>query len=206
LGAIVISAVIGFLNVPALRHIYQLRRGSFWLAMVALFGVLILGMLPGLLLAVLLSALLLLVRISKPNATELGQLPDGNEYANLAGARGAQAVPGLVILRLDAPLIAFNAQSARNLIRERVRAAQPKPQVVLFDMEMSADLDVGSIDKLGQIHRELAEDGVQLWLARPHGEAERMLYHAGLDKVIGADRIFHTVGEGVAAFEAQHRT
>jgi MFS superfamily sulfate permease-like transporter len=192
--------------VPALRRIFQLRRGSFWLAMVALFGVLILGMLPGLILAVMLSALMVLVGISRPQATELGKLPNSHEYASLAGERGAQAVPGLVILRLDAPMIAFNAQSARNLIQERVRAAQPKPEVVLFDMEMSFDLDVGSIDKLEQIHRELKEDSVQLWLARPHGEAERMLYHAGLDKVIGADRIFQTVGEGVAAFEAQHQT
>jgi hypothetical protein len=46
---------------------------------------------------------------------------------------------------------------------------------------------------------------VQLWLARPHGDAMRMLYHSGLDKVIGADHIFQTVGEGVAAFEAQQR-
>jgi MFS superfamily sulfate permease-like transporter len=166
--------------------------------------VLILGMLPGLILAVMLSAILLLVNISRPRATELGKLPDRDEYANLAGERGAQAVPGLVILRLDAPLIAFNAQSARNLIHERVRAAQPNPQVVLFDMEMSPDLDVGSIDKLAQIHRELKEEGVQLWLARPHGEAMRMLYHADLDKVIGADRIFHTVREGVRAFTTSH--
>lgn len=206
LGAIVISAVIGFLNVPALRRIFQLRRGSFWLAMAALFGVLILGMLPGLLLAVLISALMLLVAISRPRATELGKLPDSTEFASLAGERGAQAVPGLVILRLDAPMIAFNAQSARNLIRERVRTTQPKTGVVLLDMEMSFDLDVGSIDKLAQIHRELQEDGVQLWLARPHSEAKRMLYHSELDKVIGADHIFQTVGEGVAAFEAQHQT
>lgn len=206
LGAIVISAVIGFLNVPALRRIFQLRRGSFWLAMAALFGVLILGMLPGLLLAILISALMLLVAISRPRATELGKLPDSTEFASLAGERGAQAVPGLVILRLDAPMIAFNAQSARNLIRERVRTTQPKTGVVLLDMEMSFDLDVGSIDKLAQIHRELQEDGVQLWLARPHSEARRMLYHSELDKVIGADHIFQTVGEGVAAFEAQHQT
>jgi hypothetical protein len=42
-----------------------------------------------------------------------------------------------------------------------------------------------------------------LWIARPHGAAERMLYHSGLDKVVGADHIFHTVGEGVVAFESQ---
>jgi MFS superfamily sulfate permease-like transporter len=138
--------------------------------------------------------------------TVAGKLQDSNDYANVAGAQGAQAIPGLLILRLDAPLIAFNAQSARSLIRERVGAAQPKPRVVLFDLEMSPDLDVGSIDKLAQIDRELNEDGVQLWLARPHGEAVRMLHHSGLVDLIGPDRVFQTVGQGVAAYATRAPT
>jgi MFS superfamily sulfate permease-like transporter len=125
-----------------------------------------------------------------------------DEYASLAGKRGAQPIPGLLILRLDAPVFYINAQSARNLIRNHVREAQPKPKVVLFDMEMTSELDVGSIDKLEQINRELKEDGVQLWIARPHDEAEAMLFRSGLDKQIGANHIFQTVGEGVAAFKS----
>jgi MFS superfamily sulfate permease-like transporter len=200
LGAIVISAVISFINVPALRRIYSLRRDSFWLSMVALFGVLILGVLPGLLLSVFISAALLLVRFSQPNASELGKLPDRAEYASLASHPEANPIPGLLIFRLDAPLLAFNAQSARNLIRDQIRLTSPAPHVVLFDLEMSPDLDIGGVDKLAILNDELLVAGVELWLANVHGAVAGMLQRSGLAGEIGEERIFHTIDAGVATF------
>jgi high affinity sulfate transporter 1 len=202
LGAIVISAVLGFINVPALRRIYTLRRESFWLSMLALFGVLILGVLPGLLLAVFISAALVLVRLSQPKATELGQLPERREYISLERNPEAKPIPGLLIMRLDAPLFAFNAQSARNLIREHTHTASARPRVVLFDLEMTSELDIGSVDKLAILHHELQADGVQLWLARVHDAAADMLRRSGLADEIGKDHIFPSIDAGVAGFMA----
>jgi MFS superfamily sulfate permease-like transporter len=203
LGAIVISAVVGFINVPALRRIWTLRHGSFWLAMLALFGVVILGVLPGLLLSLFISFGYILVGLAKIGSSELGRAPGRSDFANLAGRSGAQPIPGLLIFRLDGPLIAINAQAARLQVRDRVRAAAPRPQVVLFDMEMTPDLDIQSVNKLSDLQRDLEAEGTQLWLARPHGAAEAMLYRSGLADTIGRERIFQSVADGVTAFETR---
>jgi MFS superfamily sulfate permease-like transporter len=197
LGAIVISAAIGFINVPALRRIYALRRDSFALAMLALFGVLILGILPGLLLAVFISLGLVLVRISRPKTSELGKLPDRAEYTRLTRQPEASPIPGLLILRLDAPLLALNAQWVRNLIRNHIRSASA-PRVLLFDLEMTPDLDIGSVDKLAILNRGLQAESMQLWLVGVHGAVADMLRCSGLVGTIGKERIFHTVAESVA--------
>jgi len=204
LGAIVISAVLGFFNVPALRRIFRLRPDEFWLAMVALFGVLILGMLPGLLLAVFLSAGVLLVRASQPKLHELGWLADKGVMVNIGRYPEAQQIPQLLIVRLSAPLFADNAQAARNLVRDKVRAQTSPPRVVLFDLETATNLDVESIDKLEQMHRELGEEHIQLWLAQLHDAAADMAVRSGLVEIVGRNHIFATVGGAVDAFTRQN--
>ena len=125
LGAIVISAVAGFLNLPALRRIARLRRDAFLLAMLALAGVLIFGVLGGLLLAVVISILLLLDRQSRPGST-------------------VRTEPGLLVFRLDAPMLFINAKLVRDQVRELLAAASEPVRIVLVDLRFSHDLDVGT--------------------------------------------------------------
>ena len=146
LGAIVIAAVVGFLNLPALRRIARLRRASFVLAMVALAGVLVFGVLGGLLLAVVVSVLLLLDRQSRPGST-------------------VRTEPGLLVFRLDAPLLFVNAKLVRDRVRELLAAAPEPVRIVLLDLRFTHDLDVEDINVLAALHAELARRGVELWLA-----------------------------------------
>ena len=118
LGAIVISAVIGFLRIDELARIRRLRPEGFVMALVALVATLLLGILPGLIVAVVLSLLLLLVRLARPTATPIGRRP-GGAWASMTAWPDAEAVPGLIVLRLDAPLLFLNAA----LLRDEVRAA-----------------------------------------------------------------------------------
>lgn len=205
LGAIVISAVIGFINVPALRRIYHLRRESFALSMIALFGVLILGVLPGLILALLISIVLILVYLSRPRLSPLGQMPDRGDFASLERSPDAQVIPGLLVSRLDAPLFAFNAKHLRRTLLEQVQAADPASRVVVLDLEMTSDLDVQSLSTLAELNRELRLQGKELWLAQVHGRAQDMLARDGLIDQIGEDHIFRTLDGAVAAFSATEK-
>jgi len=121
LGAIVISAVMGFINVPAMRRIANLRRDAFFFAMFALVGVLVLGILPGLLLSVLLSVLLLLGWESRPSDTILGMLPGTNTYVDVAAHPEAIVDPRIMIFRLNSQLLFINASWMRDAVLERVR-------------------------------------------------------------------------------------
>jgi high affinity sulfate transporter 1 len=202
LGAIVISAVLGFINVAGLRRIYELRRDSFALAVVTLLAVLILGVLPGLIVAIIISVVLLLARAAQPDVVALGRLPSGGDYASLARHPEAQPAPGLLLFRPDVPLFSFNARHIRQQLLDQVGDASPPARVVVLDLGMNADLDIEGLETLRDLHQELAAAGVALWLAQPHGHAQDLLAASGLADRIGREHIYATVGEAAAAYTA----
>jgi sulfate permease, SulP family len=201
LGAIVISAVIGFLRVDELRRIQSLRRDSFVLALVALVATLLLGILPGLITAVILSLLLVLVRLARPTTTVIGRRHDGT--LAVVDDPDARPIPGLLFVRLDAPLLFLNAALLRDQVRARVREAETPPQVVIVDLEASSELDVESLDLLRRIAEQARQDGAELWLADVRPGVAEMLTRAGVDPVTGAPRWFRRAREAIAAYDAR---
>jgi high affinity sulfate transporter 1 len=201
LGAIVISAVVGFLRVDELRRIRALRSDSFAMAIVALLATLLLGILPGLITAVLLTLLMVLVRLARPTTTPVGRRPDGS-LASLGASPDAHAVPGLVALRLDAPLLFLNAALLRDEVRAAVRAATPPARVVIVDIEATSELDIGSLDVLVRLAEQVREDGAELWLAPARAGVRSVLERAGIAES-GPPRWFHTMPEALDAYESQ---
>jgi sulfate permease, SulP family len=124
LGAIVIAAVSGFLNFAAMRRLSHIRRDSFWLAIVAMVAVLVLGVLPGLIIAVAIAIATLLVDFARPEGSALGRLPGTQTYVALESNPQADAPPGLLVYRLEAPLLFLNARHLRDAVRERMRSAR----------------------------------------------------------------------------------
>jgi sulfate permease, SulP family len=176
LGAIVIGAVAGFLNLPALRRIARLRRDAFLLAMLALAGVLIFGVLGGLLLAVVISILLLLDRQSRPGST-------------------VRTEPGLLVFRLDAPMLFINAKLVRDQVRELLAAASEPVRIVLVDLRFSHDLDVEDLNVLAALRAELAGRGIELWLGNVRATVHERLRRGGLAAAIGEDRLYRTLAD-----------
>jgi sulfate permease, SulP family len=176
LGAIVIGAVAGFLNLPALRRIARLRRDAFLLAMLALAGVLIFGVLGGLLLAVVISILLLLDRQSRPGST-------------------VRTEPGLLVFRLDAPMLFINAKLVRDQVRELLAAASEPVRIVLVDLRFSHDLDVEDLNVLAALRAELAGRGIELWLGSVRATVHERLRRGGLAAAIGEDRLYRTLAD-----------
>ena len=164
LGAIVISAVIGFLRVDELSRIRRLRPEGFVLALVALVATLLLGILPGLIVAVVLSLLFLLVRLARPTTTPIGRRPGGT-WGSMTAWPDARAVPGLIVLRLDAPLLFLNAALLRDQVRDAIRLADDVPDIVLVDLEASSNLDIEGLDILVRLAEQVREAGAELWLA-----------------------------------------
>jgi sulfate permease, SulP family len=197
LGAIVISAVVGFLNLPALRRIARLRRDSFAVALLALLGVLVLGVLAGLLLAVAVSIVLLLSRQSRPSSSVLGQLPGSGAYAAIDHEPAARTEPGLLVFRLNAPLLFVNAKLLRDELRARLRDAEPPVRIVLLDLQFTAELDIESVDVLTAFRRELHEQGVALWLANVRAKVGDMLRRSGLAEEVGEAHLYRTIEDAM---------
>src|SRR5512137_2531610 len=206
LGAIVIASVIGLMDVAELKRLYASNRVDFVLAMVALFGVLTTDVLTGLLIAVFLSLLIILYRASRPYVAVLGKVP-GQEatYGDVARHPENMQVPGLLIVRLDAPLYFLNANVARGQILGLVASSQPPPRAILFDLGASADLDVASLDMLKNLVRELEETGVDVLLAEVRGRVRDRLRKASVMAEIGENRIYQSVPAAVHDFEQRNR-
>jgi MFS superfamily sulfate permease-like transporter len=194
LGAIVISAVIGFLRVAEIRRIGTLRRDSLAAALFALVATLVLGILPGLITAVLLALLLLLVRIARPG---VAIVPEAELQA--AGLPGSAPSAGPHVLRLEAPLLFLNAGRLRDQVRDHVRAADPKPDVVIVDLRMSDDLDIESLDIVSGMADQLREQGIELWIAGLGGHGREVLGRAGIGPEGPPFRWFVSLREALAA-------
>ena len=206
LGAIVIASVIGLMDMAELKRFYGSNRVDFVLAMVAMFGVLTTDVLTGLLIAVFLSLLIILYRASRPYVAVLGEVPGQvATYGDVARHPENMQVPGLLIVRLDAPIYFLNANVARGQILGLVTASQPPPRAILFDLGASADLDVASLDMLKNLVRELEEAGVDVLLAEVRGKVRDRLRKASVMADIGENRIYQSVPAAVHDFEQRNR-
>jgi SulP family sulfate permease len=198
LGAIVLSSILGLFNFKEFRRYYRQRTTDFVLAVTALVGVLSTSVMVGLAIAVLLSVVMLLYRASRPYIAILGKRASG-EYGDMGRHADAQPVPGLVILRLDAPLYFFNANVARTQILAQT-AVDPLPQAILLDLGASADLDIGTSDMLRDLTSDLRQANIDLLFAQVRGSVRRRMSKTGLFNHIGKDHIFLSVDAAVQAF------
>jgi len=202
LGAIVITSVIGLMDVPELQRYNSSNRVDFVLALVALLGVISTDVLTGLLIAVFLSLLIILYRASRPYLAVLGQVPGEVEtYGDLVRHPENLAVPGLLIVRLDAPLYFLNANVARGQLLGLISSSQPAPAAVLFDLGASADLDIASLDMLKNLVVELDEMGIDVLLAQVRGGVRDRLRQASIMAEIGEDRVYLSVAAAVHDFK-----
>ena len=203
LGAIVIHAVWSLFDVAALRRYARLNRPDLVVALAALLGVLTLDTLPGLLLAVVLSLILLVYHASRPHLATLGRAPDETHFGDLAQHPEYRPVPGVLIVRPDAALFFANGTVLRDAIREDVRSASPHPRAVLLDLEATSEIDIPTNDMLGQLAEDLEAEEVELRLARVRTRVRALLTASGVAARIGEDRIYQRVEDGLDGLQAE---
>jgi high affinity sulfate transporter 1 len=201
LAAIVVDAVRRLVDVKELARYVRLRSGVLP-HLTAAVGVLAIGVLPGMLLAVLVSIVLLLRHLSRPAVSELGRVGTSRAFAPL-GEEDAVAIPGLSILRPEGPIFFANADRVRERVREELQEGRP-PRQVLLDLGASPVIGVASNDALAQLHGDLEREGVELALTRVGPAAEAFLRRSGLLDRLGPDRVFASRNDAVAAFLRRH--
>jgi SulP family sulfate permease len=199
LGAIVIHAVWHIIDFSKLSRLYKIRNDDFWAAAVALIGVLVLGILPGLLLAVFISLLLLLYRIKTPSTVVLGRVPGKDVFRNIKNYAEAETYPGLLILRFDGILFFANASNFRETVLSFVDN-DPKIKVILMDCESITDIDTTALEMLEKLNDELSRHGIDLRFSRMKIQLRDFLCRNGVDKSIRPEQFFVSVRAGVEAY------
>jgi high affinity sulfate transporter 1 len=204
LAAVVISAAVSLADVPGTVRLWHQRRTEFSLSLAAFLGVALLGVLPGIAVAVLLSILNVFRRAWRPYATVLGRTREVAGYHDIRSYPDAELVPGLVVYRFDAPLIFANAKTFRDEVR-RMAAADPPPQWILVAAEPMTDVDTTAADVLEDLDEELDRRGITLTFAEMKDPVRRKIERYGLTRNIDPAHFFPTVEAGVAAFSAEAR-
>lgn len=205
LAAIVIVAVARMFKWQAIRRLYRVRGLDFALAMIALLGVLTFQeVLAGLLVAVIASLAALVLRASQSRLSVLGRAPGRTTFGSIEVHPEYQPVPGLLIVRPEQGLYFANAAPLREKAQELAAAADPPPQTVVVDLEMTYDLDAPSAHELAELHADLQAADTQLLLARVRAPVRDVLDRSGAAAQIGAENIHARILEAVAAHLGEH--
>ena len=161
LAAVVITASLSLADIPGTARLWRQRKAEFLLSVTAFGGVALLGVLPGIAIAVGLSILNVFRRAWWPYDTELGRVEGLAGYHDVHTHPDAEQLPGLVIYRFDAPLFFANAKTFRDQIR-RLAAADPPPRWILIAAEPVTDVDTTAADVLTDLDEALNARGISL--------------------------------------------
>jgi sulfate permease, SulP family len=199
LGAVVMVSAAGMLQVRMLRRLWRLRRSDCVLALLTLVGVLVFGVLPGIGIGVAVSLAEVMRRALVPQTAVLGLVEGSPTYRSLENFAEAQTIPGVIVYRFDAALFFANADVLRQEVLALVAEQTTPVRAVVLNAEGIVDIDVTGAEILTHLHRDLADLGVALLLARVRTSVQRTLRDLGAEQQVGPDQFFLRVEEAVAA-------
>jgi len=185
LAAVVLTAVLGLMDLPALLQMRKVSPLDFYAATIALCAVLLLGILQGILLAALVSILMLIGRASRPHVAILGRIPGTNLYSDLDRHPENETLNGVVAFRPETSLIYINADAVLDTVLNHVRLADG-PKTVICDLSASPYIDLAGSRMLHKLHSELNPHGIALRIVGAHGSVRDLLRADGMSEKVGA--------------------
>jgi SulP family sulfate permease len=200
LAAIVLVAVKGLINIREMRRVWRVSRFEFVVSMVAFAAVLLLGILKGVIVAVL---VLLIRRAANPRVAFLGQIPGTRIYSDIERNPDNVAVPGALLVRVEGALLYFNTTYVRDVIWERIRAAPGPLKLVVCDLSNSPTVDMAGAGMLTKLHEELQSAGIRLRLVSAHATVRDMLRAEGLEERVGYFGRRTTVADVIDEFQGR---
>jgi SulP family sulfate permease len=191
LAAVVLTAVYGLMDFPALLRMRRVSRVDFYAAAIALGAVLLLGILQGILLAAVASIVMLLIRASQPHVAFLGRVPGTNSYSDVARHPENEPLPGVIAFRPEVSLLYINADAVLEAVLNHVGTARsPDICLVVADLSASPHIDLAGSRMLHELHGELAGRGITLRLVGARGRVRDLLRADGVgEKVGGLERV-----------------
>jgi MFS superfamily sulfate permease-like transporter len=203
LAAIVLVAVKGLIDLKALGHLWQVSRLEFQIAIVALVGVLLLGILKGVLVAAIASLLMLLAGAARPHVAFLGRIPGTRRYSDLERHPDNEELLGIVIFRVESSVLYFNADHIRQVVFERIETA-PHLDLVVCDLSDAPQADVAGARMLMGMHRDLAKRGILMRVVEAHAKVRDLLRAEGLEEQVGYFGRHMSIDQAIAEYQTNH--
>jgi SulP family sulfate permease len=203
LASILIFSGIHLVEIHAYRSLYKITPRGFFLALIVTAGVLVVGVIPGILIGVMISLVVLLGKLARPTDAVLREVPDTGKFHDTGDAPEAKLVPGFVAYRFYAPLFFANADYFTSRVNELI-AARPEPvRWVVVDLQAVTDIDVTAAEALARLDQDLEQRGIELKFARANRPLREQLIRIGLGEHLGKQNLFPSVHAAAAAFRGQ---
>jgi sulfate permease, SulP family len=203
LAAVVLVAVAGLFQAAALKHLWRASRSEFAVAIAALAGVLASGLLRGVLIGAVLSLVLLIRRASRPHVAFLGRIPGTRRFSDLERNPDNEAIPEVLIFRVESGLLYFNVDHVRDTVMERVRSETSSPRLVICDLTTSPHVDLYAAQVLGELATELGAADIRMQLVEARASVRDTLRAEGLEKKLGNIDRLSSIVDVVDAFQKQ---
>jgi high affinity sulfate transporter 1 len=200
LAAVVIVAALSLMDLGILQRYLRVRRSAFAVSIVATAGVMLLGVLQGIVVAVALAILLFFRRNWWPHGAVLGRVEELGGWHDLNAYPDAEQISGVAVYRWEAPLFFANAGAFRQQIRKLVRDRQP--DWIVLQCEAVTDVDVTAAEVLGQLDRELNAAGIHLAFAELRGRLQDLILRYGLLETLDRDHFYPTLEAALKEIES----
>jgi len=199
LAAVVIYYSVGLIDPAAFRHILHIRRTEFFWALVALAGVVLLGTLKGILVAIVVSLVALAYQAADPPVRVLGRKRGTNVFRPQSAEQpDDETFPGLLMLRVEGRVFFVNAERIGAKLRTLMDEATPR--VVALDLSGVSDLEYTALKMLVEAEKRLRERGVAIWLIGLNPDVLEVVQRSPLGKALGRERMHFSLEVAVARF------
>jgi len=200
LAAVVIAAAISLIEVVDLKRIYRIQRWEFWLAIVCFVGVAVLGVIPGIGLAIAIAIAEFLWDGWRPHSAVLGRAAGVKGYHDITRYPNARRIPGLVLFRWDAPLFFANAEFFKERALDAVAASPTPVRWLVVAAEPVTSVDVTACDMVAELDEALHAQGIELCFAELKDPVKDKLKRFGLFLQLGENYFFPTIGVAVSRY------
>jgi SulP family sulfate permease len=185
LAAIVLVAIKGLFEIKEMKHLYKINKQEFYVAMIALIGVVIWGILTGVLLAAIFTLLLLLKATSKPNVAFLGRIPNTKRYSDLERHPDNENIPGVLIVRIESAILYFNSENIKENIWAKINCETQPIQTVILDLSSSPHVDISGVRFLKQMFNDLKAKNISFKIAEARSEVRDILRAEKMEALLG---------------------
>lgn len=205
LSAVVICACLGQIEISQVVRLYQLRRSEFMFSIACFLGVIVLGVIQGIFIAVGLALIAFIWRAWRPHNAVLGRVDGLKGYHDVLRHPEARRIPGLVLFRWDAPLFFANAAVFEERVQHAIALAPTPTKWVIVAAEPVTDVDVTAADMLADLDKKLHDAGMDLCFAEMKGPVKDILKRYGLFDSFGNENFFPTIGQAVDQYLVSHK-
>ncbi len=198
LAAVVIATTAPLINPGDFKAIHRVRKNEFYWSLIACVGVMVLGTLKGILVAVAISLLMLMHQANHPPVYLLGRKKGTDIYRSLGLYPQDEQIPGLMIVRTEGMLTFASMPCVADRFNALITGRQPK--VLLFDLSAVPDIEYTALMQLEEAERKLSERGIPLWFAALNKRVLESIRRTSLGERLKDGRLFYTIEEAVQKY------